>query len=181
MDNAWKVTFDKIKELSRMCVCVFVSCTCACTCACAWHVRVYGYNIIHRSGRSDYETQSTKNLIYLYNVYKTRNIIRVGQHAEIGESPAITERRDIIWSQIKALCTRFAHHSPRCVRRNALLQLVVMRRGSGTLCSANNNRNRIVPRSSITAVMRKRTCAYWLIAFESQRRFRRAACTILCF
>lgn len=58
-------------------------------------VSLYVYNIIRRSGRPDYEIQSTKNLIYLYNVYKTRNIIRVGQHAQIGESPTGYTRNEI--------------------------------------------------------------------------------------
>jgi len=51
-------------------------------------VRVYVYNIICRNGKPDYETHSTKNLIYLYDVYKARKIIRVDQHAQI-ESLAI--------------------------------------------------------------------------------------------
>lgn len=55
--------------------------------------------------------------------------------------------------------------------------------GSGTLCSANNNRNRIVPRSSITAGYAKKDLhVYWLIAFPSKswRRFRSTARARFC-
>ena len=135
-----------------------------CTCV---YVCVYVYNIIRRSGRPDYETQSTKNLIYLYNVYKTRNIIRVGQHAQIGESLAIIreERYHMIPDKSFVHKVRTPFPSMRPTKRFVAISRDAT--SSGALCSANNNRNRIVPRSSITAAMRKRTCAYWIIAFES--------------
>jgi len=123
------------------------------------YVCVYVYNIIRRSGRSDYETQSTKNLIYLYNVYKIRNIIRVSQHAQIGESLAIIrdERYHMIPDKSFVHKVRTPFPSMRPTKRFVAISRDAT--SSGTLCSANNNRNRIVPRSSITAAMRKRTCA----------------------
>lgn len=112
---------------------------------------------------------STKNLIYLYNVYKTRNIIRVGQHAQIGESPAIIREKRYHMIPDKSFVHKVRTPFPSMRPTKRFVAISRDATGSGTLCSANNNRNRIVPWSSITDAMRKRTCAYWIIEVAGQR------------
>jgi len=158
--------YKKLLSLDKRIMCIFFTC-----------VRVYVYNIICRNGKLDYETQSTKNLIYLYNIQfikPGKSFVLINTIAKVSR---LYEKRDIIWSRIKALCTRFRTPFPS-MHPKRFVAISRDATGSGTLCSANNNQNRIVLRSSITAAMQKRTCTYWLLAFESLRKI---ACTLLFF